>query len=104
MRDGPWKLVHPALPEAMEVEPADLARDVQLKYRHDESDDLTTTPLQERSLSSPPPPQLFDLRADPSELIDLASIHPERTSAMVAALGTWFEEVELDRRRPGAQR
>jgi hypothetical protein len=42
---------------------------------------------------------LFDVRSDPFELVDLASSHPTRTAAMTAALGTWFEEVELDRRR-----
>ena len=99
MRDGDWKLVHPALPEAMEVAPDDLARDVQLKYRHDDTATLTTTPPPERVPSDPPPPQLFDLRTDPLEEEDVAAANPARTAAMTAALGTWFEEVELDRRR-----
>jgi arylsulfatase A len=98
MRDGRWKLVHPALPEAMEVAPADLARDVQLKYSPDEATDITTTPAPQRTLPAPPPPQLFDLDADPFELDDLAAAHPGRTATMAAALGTWFEEVEGDRR------
>jgi len=99
MRDGPWKLVHPALPEAMEVLPADLVRDVQLKYRTDEDVDLTTTPLPERTLASPPPAQLFDLRSDPFEEHDLAGEHPARVATMAASLGSWFEDVELERRR-----
>jgi arylsulfatase A len=99
MRDGPWKLVHPALPEAMEVASVDLARDVQLKYSPDAPTGITETPAPERTLSPPPPPQLFDLRSDPFELDDLAGIHPSRTSAMAAALGAWFEDVEEDRAR-----
>jgi arylsulfatase A len=102
MRDGPWKLVHPALPEAMEVLPADLARDVQLKYLGSEPDGITETPLPPRATSSPPAPQLFDLRTDPFELDDLAATEPARTASMIASLASWFEEVELDRRRSGA--
>jgi arylsulfatase A-like enzyme len=99
MRDGMWKLVHPALPEAMEVVPADLARDVQLKYLGTEPDGITVAPLPDRTIPPAPPPQLFDLATDPFELDDLAATQPARTASMVAALGSWFEEVELDRRR-----
>jgi arylsulfatase A len=103
MRDGDWKLVFPALPAAMEVLPADLARDVALKYRPDEVDaGLTTSPLPERELSAPEPAQLFDLRTDPFELDDRSASEPARVSAMTAALGQWFEDVELDRRRRSA--
>ncbi|TMM16814.1 MAG: hypothetical protein E6G01_07685, partial [Actinobacteria bacterium] len=35
MRDGHWKLVRPALPEAMEVASEDMAMDVALKYQPD---------------------------------------------------------------------
>jgi arylsulfatase A len=99
MRDGAWKLVHPALPEAMEVLPADLAQDVALKYRSPEGVAITTTSLPPRSMPVPPAPQLFDLSVDPFEADDVAAAHPGRVAAMAGALGSWFEEVELDRRR-----
>ena len=99
MRDGSWKLVHPALPEAMEVAPADLARDVQLKYLGHEPDGITETPRPDRTLAPPPAPQLFDLRADPFEVDDVAGDHPERVRSMTAALASWFEDVERDRLR-----
>lgn len=103
MRDGAWKLVHPVLPEAMEVLPADLAHDVGMKYRPPAADDatgLTTTPLPTRDLDAVPrpAPQLFDLAHDPSEQHDLAADHPSRVATMAAALGSWFEEVTT---RPG---
>jgi arylsulfatase A len=102
MRDGRWKLVHPALPEAMQVAPADLARDVQLKYLPEPPDDIgRSSAAADRSLPAPLPPQLFDLVADPFEAEDLADAEPARTAKMTAALASWFEDVELDRRRHG---
>ena len=99
MRDGRWKLVHPALPEAMEVLPADLAQDVALKYRPSDGASINDEPLPERTLSAPPPAQLFDIESDPSEQHDLAATEPARVARMRAELGAWFEEVEADRRR-----
>src|SRR3954454_10217044 len=102
MRDGRWKLVRPAMPEAMEVAPADLARDVELKYRPDAVTTIDTSPFPERELGAPPPPQLFDVLADPMEEHDLAAREPARVATMEAALGAWFEDVERDRRRSRA--
>jgi arylsulfatase A len=99
MRDGSWKLVRPAIAEAMEVAPDDLAMDVQLKYAPDSYSGIRTSPLPERDISSPPPAQLFDLASDPGEEHDRAADEPSRVARMEAALSTWFEEVEADRRR-----
>jgi arylsulfatase A len=99
MRDGRWKLVHPALPEAMEVLPADLAQDVALKYGPADGTALNDAALPDRTMPPPPPAQLFDVEADPSEEHDLATSEPLRVARMKSELGTWFEEVEADRRR-----
>ena len=55
------------------------------------------TPSMQRPAA--PPPQLFDLKYDPFERVDLAAAHPERVSRMTSELAAWFEDVELDRRR-----
>jgi arylsulfatase A len=99
MRDGGWKLVRPAITEAMEVAQEDLAMDVQLKYSPDLHSEIVSTPLPERDVPPPPPAQLFDLAADPGEERDLASAEPARVARMEAALASWFEEVDADRRR-----
>jgi arylsulfatase A len=93
MRDGDWKLVHPALPAAMEVEPDDLAMDVMLKYQPDRFREVRADPLPARELPARPPAQLFDLASDPAEDHDLAARHPERVRTMAGHLAAWFEDV-----------
>ena len=66
----------------MEVAPADLARDVELKYRPGAVTAIDTSPFPERQLGVPPPPQLFDVLADPMEEHDLAPIEPARVAVM----------------------
>jgi arylsulfatase A-like enzyme len=99
MREGDWKLVRPAIDEAMALNPADLAVDVELKSDPDRHTTITETPEPERVIPDPPAPQLFDIAADPSEEHDLAIEYPDRVQRMEAALGSWFEEVESERRR-----
>jgi arylsulfatase A-like enzyme len=97
MRDGRWKLVRPAIAEAMEVAPADFAYDIDLKVNPGGRTEILTTPEPARELPAPPPPQLFDVEADPREEHDLAPAEPNRVSRMDDALSAWFEEVERDR-------
>ena len=98
MRDGPWKLVRPAIREAMQVAPEDLAMDRGLKYAPEEYGDIRRGPDPERVVPPPPPPQLFHIDEDPLERHDLADAEPARTAKMLAELETWFEEVEAERR------
>jgi len=93
MRDGPWKLVRPALPQAMEVLPADLAMDVELKYRPGFHSTINSDPMPEPSPGLVPPAQLFDLANDPAEAVDLAAREPARVSRMEDELSAWFEGV-----------
>ncbi|MFI5351598.1 MAG: sulfatase-like hydrolase/transferase [Candidatus Binatales bacterium] len=99
MRDGKWKLIRPAIRELMFPTGEDFAIDVESKYNPDKYRDIDTSPLPERSRPPAPPAQLFDLKNDPFERIDLAAAHPERAATMTNELAAWFEEVELDRRR-----
>jgi arylsulfatase A len=98
MRDGRWKLVRPAITEAMALASTDLAMDVDVKYNPDDYTDIVRTPEPKRELSPPPAPQLFDLVTDPFEQNDLAPAEHERVSRMQSQLAAWFEEVEAERR------
>lgn len=99
MRDGPWKLLRPAIPEAMRVAPEDLAMDRRLKYEPETITDIERGPEPERTLPAPPPPLLFHIGDDPYEQRDLAGAEPDRVRRMQAALDRWFESVESDRQR-----
>jgi arylsulfatase A len=96
MRDRNWKLVRPAIAEAMEVSPADLAMDVALKYNPTAIESIVTDPFPERTVPPPPPAQLFDVAADPMEEHDLAAAQPARVARMEAELGAWFADVTAD--------
>ena len=97
MRDGKWKLVRPAIAEAMAVSPMDLALDIDLKVNPGGRTEILVDPEPERTLPAPPPAQLFDIEADPGEEHDLAATDPGRVSRMEDALAAWFEDVEADR-------
>jgi arylsulfatase A len=94
-RDGDWKLVRPAVPEALAITDRDAEAD--RMARHGQAADLTGEPLPKQDLPPPPPPQLFNLAEDPGETNNLADAEPERLSRMTAELETWFYEVEAER-------
>ena len=98
MRDGDWKLVLPAIDEAMQVSRADLAMDIDAKYHPEKYTDIVRDAEPERTIGAAPPPQLFDVRSDPLEQHDLAAAQPERVTRMQGELAAWFEEVESERR------
>ncbi|MBW3625538.1 MAG: arylsulfatase [Armatimonadetes bacterium] len=98
MREGPWKLIRPSIPEAMTVSPEDLAMDRRLKYEPDTVKDMERGPEPGRTLPDPPPPLLFHLEEDPYELHDRAESQPDRVRRMQAELDRWFDSVERDRR------
>ena len=98
MRDGYWKLVRPAIREAMEHAQADIDMVRSMKYHPDHHAEIRRDPLPERWIPDPAPPQLYNLREDPEERYDLSADEPERTSRMLRELETWFEAVEADRR------
>lgn len=98
MRSGAWKLVRPAIPEAMYVAPEDLATDHRLKYEPEKQPDIDRDPEPERTIPDPPAPMLFNLEADPCETEDLSHRRPEMLSKMQRELDNWFEAVEAERR------
>ncbi|MGC9521199.1 MAG: sulfatase-like hydrolase/transferase [Anaerolineae bacterium] len=97
MRDGPWKLYWPRIPQAMARLPID-----EVWYRG-----MFTVPHFEmpvdgscvpRELLEPGAPQLYNLEDDPEETQDLAASHPDRVRAMQQDVEAWFEGVNADRR------
>lgn len=97
MRDGRWKLVRPAIGALMAVSVEDFAMDVDAKYQPDKYADIVRDPPPVPAPAAALPSQLFDLETDPEERHDRAAEQPERVARMEAALGRWFEAVELDR-------
>jgi hypothetical protein len=71
--------------------------DIQSKYNPENFHDIAHGPEPERTKSTPPPAQLFDIVTDPFERTDLAAQEPDRVSRMTNALASWFEDVEQDR-------
>lgn len=98
VRDGRWKLVRPAIREAMAIDPADGEMDRRLKYEPEGITDIRRDPEPERTIPAPAPPLLFDLVTDPAERTDLAAVEPARAARLLTALEAWFAEVETERR------
>lgn len=97
MRDGPWKLVWPSIPEAMVRAPLD---DVwyhgMFSAPHFETA-VNRSPVV-RHLSEPGVPALFDIEDDPAESKNLIRLYPQRASDMRRELEQWFEAVNAERR------
>ena len=93
LRDGPWKLVRPAIAETMALTQADMDMDHAMKYEPDGITDIARDPVPARILPQPPPALLFNIDVDPGEQHDLAPAEPDRTRRMLRELETWFEDV-----------
>ena len=89
---GKWKLYLPPIPEADVKDPTDNEPYYRGLTEPHTLLDIETS-LQERSLSAPRAPRLFDLDADPCEHTDLAGEHPERVASMLKQWDDWFEEM-----------
>jgi arylsulfatase A-like enzyme len=101
MRDGEWKLVRPVIRETTWTDPAEQAEDSRFRDAPWEHFDPVDGPFPQRSLPEAPAAELYHIGEDPLEQTNLAHQHPERVRTMLAALETWFEDVERDRRAIG---
>ena len=97
MRDGPWKLYWPRIPEAMvKLQEDNVAVRDLMSRGH--SDMPVCSPPVERALSEPGEPELYHIAEDPCEARNLADARPDRVASMRVAAENWFASVETERR------
>ena len=101
IRDGDWKLVRPALDKANWTSPDEMQMDRHFEMNPEQFEDIIRGPEPERELGETPPPELYNLAADPAEEHNVAEAHPDITHRMLRELETWFEHVEQDRQSIG---
>ena len=97
-RDGDWKLVRPAISEAMQAP----CCDPWLKISMHEPERLIKSgpipdPEPPRTVPDPPPPELYNISEDPLEKTNLADKYPDKARRLLCDLENWFEEVEQER-------
>ena len=97
MRDGDWKLVRPAIREAMAVPDIPWLRVSMYGPEHFIHNGIFRPPYPPREVPPPPPPELYNIAEDPLEQRNLADQYPEQTRKMLRELETWFEDVEAER-------
>ena len=97
MRDGPWKLYWPRIPEAMVKLQEDNVEVRDLMSRGHFDMPVRNPPV-ERTLSAPGDPELYHIADDPCEARNLAAAHPDRVARMRVAAENWFASVEAERR------
>ena len=102
MRDGPWKLYWPRVPEAMVKLQEDNVAVRELMARPHYEMAVRNPPVA-RTLSAPGEPELYHIPGDPSEARNLAASHPDRVARMRLAAENWFAEVEAERRQIAAR-
>lgn len=98
MRDGDWKLVRPAIREAMAAPCCEPWLRISM-YEPERliEGGLVRDPEPPRTVPPPPPPELYNIAEDPIEAVNLAGRHPDIARRMLRDLETWFEDVERER-------
>jgi arylsulfatase A len=98
VRDGDWKLVRPAIQEAMAAPCCDpwLRISMYEPERLIESGPITE-PEPPRSVPEPPAPELYNIAEDPLETKNLADKYPNVAHRLLCDLENWFAEVERER-------
>ena len=97
MRNGEWKLVRPAIREAMHVPDIHWLKVSMYEPEHFIANGIMRDPEPPRDVPEPPPPELYNIVTDPLEQNDLARTQPDLVYKMQGELETWFEEVEVER-------
>lgn len=98
VRDGEWKLVRPAIAEAM----AAPCCNPWLRISMYEPERLIASgpirdPEPPRTVPPPPPPELYNIAQDPRETANLAAQYPDVARRLLRDLETWFADVEQER-------
>ncbi len=98
MRDGPWKLVRPSVPEVIEVPDIHWLEVSMYNPEYFIENGIVTDPEPQIELPPQPKPELYNIEQDPLEKYNAADEHPEIVHRMEIELENWFESVEADRR------
>lgn len=96
MRDGPWKLVWPPIPEALAAVPVDTVWVRGMSAAPPFEMAIDRSPVV-RELPPPGAPELYRIDEDPGETENLADRHPTQVVQMQRALTHWFEAVNAER-------
>ena len=98
VRDGDWKLVRPAIQQAMEAPCCDPWLRISM-YEPERliRDGLVRDPEPPRTIPAPPPAELYNITEDPREQVNLADTHPDVAHRLLTELESWFAEVEQER-------
>lgn len=98
VRDGDWKLVRPAIAEAMKAPCCDPWLHISM-YETERliESGIIHDPEPPRTVPGPLPPELYNIAEDPLETANLADRYPDLVSRLLRELETWFEEVEAER-------
>jgi len=99
VRADDWKLVFPAIPEAMRVFDLEWLAVSMYQPEYFIERGIIEDPEPFRDLLGPGNAELYNLREDPGETRDLSEHHPEKVGDLRLKLENWFIEVEADRRR-----
>jgi arylsulfatase A len=97
MRDGDWKLVRPAISEAMQVPDIHWLRVSMYEPEYFIANGIIRDLDPPREVPAPPPPELYHVAEDPLEERNVADAHPQIVRRMLRELETWFDEVEAER-------
>ena len=97
IRDGDWKLVRPAIKEAMQVPDIQWLEVSMYRPEHFIANGIIRGPDPPREVPAPPPPELYNIAEDPLEQRNLADKYPDIARRMLRELEAWFEEVEAER-------
>jgi len=98
MRNGPWKLVRPAVDAIIEVPDIHWLEVSMYNPDYFIQNGIITDPEPFVEAPAPPPQELYNIETDPLEQYNLAHQHPDIVHQMASELETWFEKVETERR------
>ena len=97
VRVGDMKLVHAPIWEYLDLPAWEVEMDVDIKYHPEHFPTITDRPAPERDPIAQPEIQLFDLKQDFAETMDLKDERSEEVAQMEQKLMKWYEEVEAER-------
>lgn len=91
------KFIHPPVDVYMELPASEVDMDVEIKYHPERYTTLYTAPTEVRRMPKAPLEELYNLKEDKSEEMNLIEEMPGEAAALKRELYDWFDEVEKER-------